>query len=125
MKFEGRHEMGYQMFQGLGGWCKYRLDHCNSEWSAGRLVPALFEEKHLLKKYTMHLNDIRNWADLNKTVVDNLRAKWYTRASRTLRGPAPDISTNISEARADALREELAGRTGLTDSETEEVDAEQ
>ncbi|KAJ6597845.1 hypothetical protein B0H10DRAFT_1827035 [Mycena sp. CBHHK59/15] len=100
----------------------FGLDHCNSEWSTGRLVPAPFEEKHLLKKYTMHLNDIRNWADLNKTVVDNLRAKWYI---RTLRGPAPDISTNISEARADALREELTGRTGLTDSETEEVDAEQ
>ncbi|KAJ6555779.1 hypothetical protein B0H19DRAFT_1261949 [Mycena capillaripes] len=48
--------------------------------SNGRLVPATFEEKHLLKKYTMHLNDIGHWADLNKSVANNFCAKWYTRA---------------------------------------------
>ncbi|KAJ6536167.1 hypothetical protein B0H19DRAFT_1182914 [Mycena capillaripes] len=57
------------------------LDHCNSDWSNGRLVPATFKEKHLLKKYTMHLNDIGHWADLNKSVVDNFCAKWYMHAS--------------------------------------------
>ncbi|KAJ7238854.1 hypothetical protein B0H12DRAFT_1025514, partial [Mycena haematopus] len=95
------------------------LDHCNSEWSTGRLVPAEFKEKDILAKYTMHLTDITTWAEINKSVVDNLRLKWYTRASRTLGGPSPDVTTNINDARADALREELAGRTGLTDSEAE------
>ncbi|KAF7344217.1 hypothetical protein MVEN_01712400 [Mycena venus] len=87
--------------------------------------PREFKEKHLAGKYTTHLTDIRNWADMNKTVVDNLRLKWYTRAFRTLAGPSLDVSTNISDTRAEALRDELAGRTGLTDSETEEVDAEE
>ncbi|KAJ7727509.1 hypothetical protein B0H14DRAFT_3518846 [Mycena olivaceomarginata] len=53
---------------------------------------------------------------MNQTVVDNLCIKWYTWAS-----PIPStVSTNISQSRADALRDELAGRTGLTDSEAED-----
>jgi hypothetical protein len=44
-------------------------------------VAVEFKEKYLAGKYTTHLTDIRNWAEMNKTVVDNLRLKWYTRAS--------------------------------------------
>ncbi|KAF7353285.1 hypothetical protein MSAN_01516500 [Mycena sanguinolenta] len=95
------------------------IDHCNSEWSTGKHVVAEFKEKDLIKKYTTHLADITTWAELNKAVVDNLCLKWYTRASRTLSGLAPDIVTNIDETRAGALREELEGHTGLTDSEAE------
>ncbi|KAJ6508169.1 hypothetical protein C8R45DRAFT_436900 [Mycena sanguinolenta] len=95
------------------------LDHCNSEWSTGRFVAAEFKEKDLLKKYTTHLADITTWAEINKTVVNNLRLKWYTRTSGTITGPSTDVATNIDEARADALRGELDGHTGLTDSEAE------
>ncbi|KAJ7768785.1 hypothetical protein B0H14DRAFT_3509578 [Mycena olivaceomarginata] len=52
---------------------------------------------------------------MNQTVVDNLCIKWYTGPRLSL-----DVSTNISQSRADALRDELAGRTGLTDSEAED-----
>lgn len=45
--------------------------------------------------------------------------------SCTLGAPALDVATNINDERADALRDELAGRTGLTDSEGEgDVEAE-
>ncbi|KAJ7899454.1 hypothetical protein B0H14DRAFT_3423764 [Mycena olivaceomarginata] len=57
---------------------------------------------------------------MNQTVVDNLCIKWYTRASCAITGLSLDVSTNISQSRADALRDELAGRTGLTDSEAED-----
>ncbi|KAJ7845016.1 hypothetical protein B0H14DRAFT_2584910 [Mycena olivaceomarginata] len=40
--------------------------------------------------------------------------------SRAITGPSLDVSTNISQSRADALRNELVGRTGLTDSEAED-----
>ncbi|KAF7372732.1 hypothetical protein MSAN_00478500 [Mycena sanguinolenta] len=95
------------------------LDHCISEWSTGRFVAAEFKEKDLSKKYRTHLNDITTWAEMNKAVVNNLHLKWYTRTSQTISGPSTDVTTNIDEARADALREELERHTGLTDSEAE------
>ncbi|KAJ7844633.1 hypothetical protein B0H14DRAFT_3455492 [Mycena olivaceomarginata] len=73
-----------------------RLDHCNSEWSTGRFISAEFKEKELYKTYTTHLNDIRNWAAMNQTVVDNLCFKWYTRASRAITGPSLDQHQPIS-----------------------------
>ncbi|KAF7336495.1 hypothetical protein MSAN_02304200 [Mycena sanguinolenta] len=95
------------------------LDHCISEWSTGKHVVAEFKEKDLSKTYKTHLDDITTWAEINKAVVNNLRLKWYTRASSAIIGASPDVVTNIDEARADALREELEGHTGLTDSEAE------
>ncbi|KAJ7911233.1 hypothetical protein B0H13DRAFT_2660635 [Mycena leptocephala] len=102
------------------------LDFCTSEWSTGVHVPAEFSEKEVLQSYETHLNDIKHWASMNEGVVDNLRRKWYTRAIRSF-GPAAssNSSTHINRSREEALRAELAGRTGETDSETELPDAAQ
>jgi hypothetical protein len=42
---------------------------------------AKFTEKEVSKNYATHLKDIQRWADINKGVVDNIRRKWYKRAS--------------------------------------------
>ncbi|KAF7372601.1 hypothetical protein MVEN_00122900 [Mycena venus] len=90
-----------------------------TEFSTGKFVAAEFTEKEMVKNYATHLNDIQRWADMNKNVVDKLRHKWLTRAIFA-KGPS-DAGTHINEAREDALRAELAGRTGDTDSESEEA----
>ncbi|KAJ7859054.1 hypothetical protein B0H14DRAFT_3631352 [Mycena olivaceomarginata] len=98
------------------------LQHCNSEFSTGKFVATEFTEKEMAKNYATHLNDIQRWADMNKNVVDNSA----TSGSPTpctgsfAKGPS-DAGTHINEAREDALRAELAGRTGDTDSESEEA----
>ncbi|KAJ7501399.1 hypothetical protein B0H11DRAFT_1993060 [Mycena galericulata] len=97
------------------------LEHCAQEWSTGKFVAAQFTEKAMSKSYGDHLKDINKWAEFNTEVVRNLRHKWYVRASRSL-GLAT-VSKGDSNINVDveaALREELEGRTGETDSEAED-----
>ncbi|KAF7334993.1 hypothetical protein MVEN_02249500 [Mycena venus] len=95
------------------------LQHCNSEFSTGKFVAAEFSEKEMGKNYLTHLNDLTHWAAINKTVVDKLRHKWFTRAMGSFAIGPSDAGTHLTEAHEDALRAELAGRTGDTDSESE------
>ncbi|KAJ6564346.1 hypothetical protein B0H19DRAFT_1140846 [Mycena capillaripes] len=99
------------------------LQLCNREWSTGKFVASAFAEKEVGESYKTHLQDIQRWAEYDTVVIDKLRRKWYKRASQSL-GPvtAADAATHISVAREDALRAELAGRTGDTDSEPEQID---
>ncbi|KAJ7656062.1 hypothetical protein DFH06DRAFT_1328890 [Mycena polygramma] len=79
-----------------------------------------FSIKEWATPYRTHLADIHRWAELNTEVVDKLRRKWYTRATRSLGpGAASQAPTHITQSREDALRAELDGRTGETDSEEE------
>ncbi|KAJ7456369.1 hypothetical protein B0H11DRAFT_2321670 [Mycena galericulata] len=99
------------------------LEHCAQEWSTGRFVAAQFSEKSMLASYTDHVNDIQKWAALNVNAVTNIRIRWYERASRALGlATASKGDTNISFNREAALRDELDGRTGATDSEADEPD---
>ncbi|KAF8128067.1 hypothetical protein K438DRAFT_1789678 [Mycena galopus ATCC 62051] len=93
--------------------------HCNSEYSTGKFVAAEFSEKEMGKNYATHLNDVKHWADMNKTVVDRLRHEWFTRAMGSFAMGLSDPGTHLAEAHEDALRAELAGRTGDTNSESE------
>ncbi|KAJ7754201.1 hypothetical protein DFH07DRAFT_959899 [Mycena maculata] len=91
-----------------------------AEWSTGQFVPAQFTEKDLSVTYTKHLKDIEKWAGLNPAVVQNMRHKWYTRASNTLGlATVSNGDTNIGIEQEAALREELDGRTGATDSKSD------
>ncbi|KAJ6456802.1 hypothetical protein C8R47DRAFT_1227757 [Mycena vitilis] len=104
------------------------LQFINSQWSTGQFVQGSFLEKEWAAPYRTHLADINRWAELNTEVVDKLRHKWYTRATRSLGpGAASQAPTHITQSREDALRAELDGRTGETDSEEDnavEEDAE-
>ncbi|KAJ7891660.1 hypothetical protein B0H14DRAFT_2560711 [Mycena olivaceomarginata] len=69
-----------------------------------------------------YLEDSRDrWVDINKGVVDNIRHKWYKHASQGLVADVSEGATHISQTREEALRAELAGRTGETDGESEQA----
>ncbi|KAJ6620328.1 hypothetical protein B0H10DRAFT_1679662, partial [Mycena sp. CBHHK59/15] len=97
------------------------VEFCTREWSSGTFVQAMFYEKDVVTSYRTHLADIENWSSLNKTVVENIRRKWTKRASQTLGlATTSQASSNIDKAQEDALRDEMEGRTGATDSEPED-----
>ncbi|KAJ7491648.1 hypothetical protein B0H11DRAFT_2008554, partial [Mycena galericulata] len=88
------------------------------EWTTGVLVPSQFTEKDMAKSYDIHLADIKKWCETNPTVTENLRKKWFRRSSQALGLARPvEESTNIDATHQEALRSELEGRTGETDSE--------
>ncbi|KAJ7247118.1 hypothetical protein B0H12DRAFT_1324928 [Mycena haematopus] len=100
------------------------LEFVIREWSSGSFVQGKFTEKEVGKRYRVHLADTETWSKLDEAVVKKIRHNWYRRASETfLTEPASQVSTNIDDAAIAALRAELAGRTGDTDSEAEmEID---
>ncbi|KAJ7271418.1 hypothetical protein B0H12DRAFT_1320089 [Mycena haematopus] len=102
------------------------LEFVIREWSSGSFIQGKFTEKEVGKRYRVHLADTETWSKLDEAVVKKIRHNWYRRASETfLTEPASQVSTNIDDAAIAALRAELAGRTGDTDSEAEmEIDAE-
>jgi hypothetical protein len=57
-----------------------QIDHCLNEWSTGKHVRADFSEKLSAEGYHAYVADLETWNDLNKTVVDNTRKKYYLRA---------------------------------------------
>ncbi|KAJ7805522.1 hypothetical protein B0H14DRAFT_2611293 [Mycena olivaceomarginata] len=95
------------------------LGLCNSEWSTGKHEQSTFSEKQVGRDYLTHLADIKNWAKINPEVVDKLcrKCSHLTGSSATA-----NVQTHITPTQADALRAELAGRTGDTDSEAEQQD---
>ncbi|KAJ7438104.1 hypothetical protein B0H11DRAFT_2105686 [Mycena galericulata] len=95
------------------------LEFCAKEWSTGMFIQAKFYEKDVADRYEVHLADTKRWSNCNEAVVETLRRKWYRRASQTLSATAPSATpTNIDEDHEDALRLQMAGRTGDTDSES-------
>ncbi|KAJ7230474.1 hypothetical protein GGX14DRAFT_553953 [Mycena pura] len=99
---------------------KGALEFCTKEWATGSFISAKFFEKDVAEAYAGHLADTEKWHKVNELVVDNLRHKWYRRASRTLTNTLDtDKSGNMDEDQENTLRDELAGRTGETDSEAE------
>ncbi|KAK7029715.1 hypothetical protein R3P38DRAFT_3353547 [Favolaschia claudopus] len=96
------------------------LEFCVKEWSTGSLVVATFSEKATKDSYEKHLKDVKKWSALKPAVVENLRKKWYRRASETLVSDITnDAESGINDAQEEALLAELDGRTGETDSEDE------
>ncbi|KAJ7939304.1 hypothetical protein B0H13DRAFT_2300559 [Mycena leptocephala] len=96
------------------------FEFCAQEWSTGSFIQASFREKDVGARYAVHLADAERWSNCSSTVVETLRRKWYRQVSQTFTTSTPSsLSTNIDQEQEDALREELAGRTGDTDSEPE------
>ncbi|KAJ7683614.1 hypothetical protein B0H14DRAFT_3907847 [Mycena olivaceomarginata] len=97
------------------------LQFLTQEWSTGTHVPGAFTEKEMGNSYRTHLSDINEkWIKYNPVVTENLWRKWYKRASQHFAPAEPEKGTHIEEEDEDALRLELAGRTGETDSEGED-----
>ncbi|KAJ7300728.1 hypothetical protein DFH08DRAFT_828185 [Mycena albidolilacea] len=87
------------------------LQSLTQEWSTGVEVRMKFSEKDMSEAYQTHLTDINEkWIKCNPTVTEKLQDF----------APAePEQCTNIDAEDQDAIRMELEGRTGDTDSEEE------
>ncbi|KAJ6533902.1 hypothetical protein DFH09DRAFT_1325553 [Mycena vulgaris] len=96
------------------------LEFLANEWSTGIHVVSNFTEKEMIKPYRTHVDDINEWCDYDPLVTENIRRKWFKRASQTFGLAAKSEGrSHIDTNQQDALRAELAGRTGETDSEPE------
>ncbi|KAF8124505.1 hypothetical protein K438DRAFT_2034210 [Mycena galopus ATCC 62051] len=96
------------------------LEFVIREWSSGSFIQSKFSEKDVAKRYHVHLADTEKWSKLDEDVTKNIRHNWYRRASETfVTESTSQLSTNIDDKAIAALRAELAGRTGDTDSESE------
>ncbi|KAJ7853961.1 hypothetical protein B0H14DRAFT_3449923 [Mycena olivaceomarginata] len=95
------------------------LQSLTQEYSTGVHIPAEFTEKDMLKSYHTHLADIEKWIALNPAVTEKLRCKWYKRAAQDILPTELEQDTHIDDEDQHALRSQLEGRTGDTDSEDE------
>jgi len=94
------------------------IEFCLKEWSTGKRTLGTLFEKTIKASHEVHRVDLKKWNDLNVQVTRNIRSKLYARARRNSgivdeKAPAARL-TGEAEERA---RDELAGRTGETDSE--------
>ncbi|KAJ7717262.1 hypothetical protein B0H16DRAFT_1799442 [Mycena metata] len=97
------------------------LQHLTGEWSTGSYLPTPFAEKDVVQSYRIHLTDIEKWINCNPVVTEKLRKKWFKRAAQNFGPVEPKEDTHLDEEDQDALRMELDGRTGDTDSENEDA----
>ncbi|KAM5539178.1 hypothetical protein V8D89_007051 [Ganoderma adspersum] len=90
------------------------------EWSTGHHSALQFSESEFAGTYKALLRDLEDWVKGTEDVWLNIRKKWYRRAFLA-GGGVMDGATNgrVSKLVLDSAREELKGRTGLTDSEDE------
>ncbi|KAF8143445.1 hypothetical protein K438DRAFT_1783745 [Mycena galopus ATCC 62051] len=96
--------------------------------SSGVLFPSYFDPYPLpaialdfsAVSYPSGRYRAEKWSKLDEDVVKKIRHNWYRRASETfVIESTPQLSTNIDDKGIEALRAELAGRTGDTESESE------
>ncbi|KAJ7218361.1 hypothetical protein GGX14DRAFT_594662 [Mycena pura] len=63
-----------------------------------------FSEKEMSQAYRTHLADVNDkWIKVNPTVTENIRRKWYKRASQHFAPAEPEKNTHIDEEDQDAL----------------------
>ncbi|KAN0115691.1 hypothetical protein V8E52_006637 [Russula decolorans] len=96
------------------------VEHCIEEWSTGTLVKANFEESTAAPLYDAHLEKLRNWHELNPTVVDKILETLFKRCSRQLSAATGgDSIPAMTDAVKEAARKELEARTGETESDSD------
>ncbi|KAK6980948.1 hypothetical protein R3P38DRAFT_3116870 [Favolaschia claudopus] len=97
------------------------LEHCANEWKTGVHVQTDFDESSITELYSKHLASIQQWNSLKPDVVKNIRTKFFKRASNGLiiSSVTVDKTSQIDADQEMSLRADLAGRSGLTDSEEE------
>ncbi|KAN0105378.1 hypothetical protein V8E52_011087 [Russula decolorans] len=96
------------------------VEHCIEEWSTGTLVKANFEESTAAPLYDAHLEKLRNWHELNPTVVDKILETLFKRCSRPLSAATGgDSIPAMTDAVKEAARKELEARTGETESNSD------
>ncbi|OCH85605.1 hypothetical protein OBBRIDRAFT_739620 [Obba rivulosa] len=93
------------------------LHICIREWAEGHHQPMLFSEGNVKPLYDNYLAALEDYSAINPAVVLKLRTKMYDNA-RQRAGVAAVVTTRgLSDDLRQRAEEELAGRTGDTDSE--------
>ncbi|PPQ66679.1 hypothetical protein CVT24_008832 [Panaeolus cyanescens] len=98
------------------------INHCLDEWSTGRRdLKMVFEERMVRDQHIAFRADLKRWSEQNIPVVRAIREKFFKRACRDA---GVNVETTVQPTLVgdslDRVRNELAGRTGETDSEAEE-----
>ncbi|PPQ76235.1 hypothetical protein CVT24_009446 [Panaeolus cyanescens] len=97
------------------------IDHCLEEWSTGRHLKTGFEERTVSSKHQVFRADLVQWSNQNESVVKAIREKFFKRICRDAGiSIEPTIKPTLTGDSLVQVRNELAGRTGETDSEAEE-----
>ncbi|KAJ6567981.1 hypothetical protein DFH09DRAFT_1080894 [Mycena vulgaris] len=100
------------------------VQFCIEEWATGRRLKVAFDGSIVERKYAGMLLDVKKWADIDVHFNETLRTKW----AKKLRNKAGvDDSEKVAETVVtpeieEAMRGDIVGRTGETDSEAEEGD---
>ncbi|KIM71219.1 hypothetical protein PILCRDRAFT_93972 [Piloderma croceum F 1598] len=88
-----------------------------AEWKSGVYIQAAFDEKGINERFKSHLKGVREWRDGAPVVVDKICEKLYKRAIRNAGGCIIEETSQILKEAQRRARQELATRTGDTDSE--------
>ncbi|KAK6987840.1 hypothetical protein R3P38DRAFT_3446022 [Favolaschia claudopus] len=111
------------------------LEFCVKQWSTGSFIASKFTEKAVVDSYEKYVKDVEKWSAMKPSVVENIRKKCtgvlrefidhlVTSSNASFRETLTsevinDNESSINDAQEEALRAELEGRTGDTDSEDE------
>ncbi|KAF7288333.1 hypothetical protein HMN09_01403000 [Mycena chlorophos] len=98
---------------------------CIEEWSTGRQIKKTFDGNTASRSYVGMLADVKKWEAMDPTFCETLRKKW-TRKLRESAGVEDEEAppSIVTEQVQERMRDDIAGRTGDTDSEPEAEDEE-
>lgn len=98
------------------------IECCLDEWADGTHCKIPFSEKLYRDKFDIHLKRINEWNQVNTVVIEKIRRRMYERARRASGAePVPKVS-GLSASAIVRAKEQLASRTGDTDSEASDTE---
>ncbi|THG94353.1 hypothetical protein EW026_g7103 [Hermanssonia centrifuga] len=129
--FKDRHSLGAENIQAFNPLPLATLalllttnEFCLDAWSTGEFNSQLtFKESVYRPKFEAHLQQLKEWEGINSVVVRKICEKMFHRVVSMGKVPnqTPIVQLGgLSDAAAKFAQEELAGRTGETDSEADE-----
>ncbi|KAF7964902.1 hypothetical protein HWV62_1769 [Athelia sp. TMB] len=97
------------------------IDFCICEWSNGSLKQQAFQEQEVKTRYEGYAKKLEQWSNTNHDTTKNIRKKMSNRARKAIGVmlEAADEPDELSEFTVARIQNELANRTGETDSEVE------
>ncbi|KAF5345688.1 hypothetical protein D9758_004948 [Tetrapyrgos nigripes] len=106
-----------------------QIHHIMRQWSTGIYIrhgkTNPFSETGYTAIHKKHLHELQLWQELNEYVVTQIRKRMYTRARAKSGIDPPKIKSLITGELQDKIAQELAGRTGDTESEREDDENEE
>ncbi|KAF9457578.1 hypothetical protein BDZ94DRAFT_1272833 [Collybia nuda] len=95
------------------------IEFCIQEFSTGRFVQAVFDEKDNKLRFEAHLQDLMEWAELKPDITDKILQKMHDRCRKGT-GAAMDLGGCLNDKTRQRALLELEARTGDTDTDSNE-----